>query len=322
MIKIYANILGIDANLIADQTNASRSKIISLAQLLLIPIFIWFLSGYLMASKLLELSQPIALLTGVICGSIIYIVDRSFITAHGRSSQTTMIILRIAFALLSGVLGAIALDTVIFEGDINKYQFDKAQTEFIAENDSIVRAKTIALDSSRVRYNREQLDFNKELDGKGSGMIGYGNIAKKKEEAVKSARAEYQEAKAKLAFYTDSVSERSKEFADNKVTSGSQTILNKVHDLHEFVLLDGINLGFYLLFFSLTLLLETMLIAYKAGSAKTAFDAALLAEEDSRLQRIKAIQRNKDKYNLAIEKLGIDNVLEMERASRKYGKAI
>jgi antirestriction protein len=315
MISLYSRLLGIDPELVKRQPNGSRLKIITLGQLMLIPVLLWSISGFLMAYTLIGSEWYISILIGFLCGGMIYIIDRSFITAYGNEREKLMFWLRVAFAILSGVLGAIAIDTNIFAGDIAEFQKEKAsdimkaeKEGYIADNQYLINESVTEREQALADYQKLQTAFLSEMDGKGTGIVGFGNVAKQKKMEAEEARVRYKSKETELSLLKDKLDVEAIDHASKKAEIGEQTVMKKIHDFHEFVFSSGWNITFYGIFFFVILMAETMLILYKSGAAKTALDEAIETEEVAAKQRMHSLNRQREKYNDALAELGEPNV--------------
>lgn len=300
-IKLASLLFGYDYAMLKKQTLASRQKIGTLALLLLIPVFIWGITGFLLSRNLLDTSLPVAVAVSFSMAGIIFLVDRSFVTADCEGSGRGMAIFRFGFAFLSAVLGAVALDMVIFEEDIANYQTKKAedisgvkkaeyldkhsaeQASFLAEVQRLTEAERSAKSA-----------YMDEMDGK-IGQSGYGPRAKKKEQAWDLSRKELESAKEQLLETQNRLKAEAKGYAETMSDPGQKTLLGKFRDFHEFVFSDRYALTGYGLFFILMLMLELFLLVYKTGARKTVFDKMLLREEEMTLAEIASMESLKHK---------------------------
>lgn len=312
MTNFTATILGIDPKRIEQLPMASQLKLTTSAQLLLIPVGLWFMSGFLLAWSLAGCNLFVSLLVGAFCASLIFVIDRSLTTSFNTTGKSLFWI-RILTALLSGLLGSIALDTALFNADIDAYQIKQAAQEFHEKNDLRKAVKQAELDLAITYQHLTEKSFHDEMNGNGSGRVGYGKIAAKKELTAWDARTQKELLHSELKLLGDSAEVRASKYAATILANEEGAVLKKIHDFHIFVCSDSLNFFVYGLFFSCLLLFETMLILYKHGAAKTYFEHALEQEEFSRLQQLQAIRLNREKYLQAVNQLGAERVLEIEK---------
>ncbi|MCA1762324.1 MAG: DUF4407 domain-containing protein, partial [Flavobacteriales bacterium] len=291
--QIYARIIGLDPEMVKNQTTASRLKILTLGQLILIPVGIWFISGMLIAHTLVGTSWTVAIIAGLTCGTLIYIIDRSFVTTFSHSRRNLMFSTRLVFALLSAILGSAALDTTLFQGDIDAYQkrkaktiFNKEKKEYKAENNTAFQKAELEYEKASEKHKLATDRFMAEMHGDGSGYVGYKAIAKKKEEEMKRAGKAAETAKAKVDAEQAKLEKDAENNATTQAKLGENTIMTKVRDLHEFAFSNTENAATYIIFLLVVLLAEIMLIIYKSGAAQTVLEETILAEEHASRQKI------------------------------------
>jgi hypothetical protein len=323
MATFSAYILGLDPKMIKDQPVASRMKVLNLSLLLLLPVIVWFISGLLIACELMGASLTTGLITGSVCALVIFIIDRSFITAFGQTNTNWMFALRIVFALLSGILGSTALDTTIFKEDIKSYQARTAKADYEAEKESFMLKKTPELTTaeeyvkqSSIAFDEARQGYMDEMNGKGSGIPGKGDVADAKEIVMKDAKAIQVKAKQELDTLNAQLEREAHLHAATLSAKGANTLLEKVKDLHDFAFQDKISGAFYLLFFFLVLMVETMLIFFKMGAGSTVLEEAILAEENIRRQKLLAMKREQDRYDRAVGIMGEESYREVVRLTR------
>ncbi|MBA3286210.1 MAG: DUF4407 domain-containing protein [Nitrosopumilus sp.] len=172
--------------MLVEDTPKSKQKVALMANALLLPVIIWAINGYLLTKQVLEASQGIAIFTGFICAFVIFLVERIIIMSNSNKGMKQ---LRILLGICVALLGAMALDEVIFKNDIdhqinkNKEQYaEKRATEVGINFDKVnrmeERIQSIIQGKSNISA-AEQIAIN-EMDGKGSGLRGVGKIAQTK----------------------------------------------------------------------------------------------------------------------------------------------
>ena len=130
-----------------DKQTIKRTKLFGL--LMHIPIILWFVLGYFLSQQLFSnVSTAMAILAGMGCSFFIYLIDLAIIS--DRKISIKKFIFRFLIALIIAFLGALLVDTFIFEKDINRHiskneemtinnNFD---TKIIAQNALIKSAKS------------------------------------------------------------------------------------------------------------------------------------------------------------------------------------
>ena len=130
-----------------DKQTIKRTKLFGL--LMHIPIILWFVLGYFLSQQLFSnVSTAMAILAGMGCSFFIYLIDLAIIS--DRKISIKKFIFRFLIALIIAFLGALLVDTFIFEKDINRHiskneemtinnNFD---TKIIAQNALMKSAKS------------------------------------------------------------------------------------------------------------------------------------------------------------------------------------
>lgn len=318
MTYFYAFLLALDPKKVKQQPTASRLKIITLGQLMLIPVALWFISGFMISTNLIQISSAKSILIGMICAGLIYVIDRSFITAFDHRHKWVMNGIRLGFAILSAVLGSLALDLVIFEGDIQTYQnnvvetkrvhyqqehLDKFQTELAAMKDDVAQA--------REQFDTAVNNYTDEIDGKGTGRKGVGEAAKAKKAVADNAENNWKLAQEKLNTFRDTINAEAEKYARSQTRIEAGALLKKLQLFHEFVMSSKLNKVMYAVFFLLMLLIESMLIIYKIGARETFFEKFLRAEEAARQSELDSIRIRKQQLEAANRALGHSQVAQI-----------
>ncbi len=186
MLKFYCFITGDQYSMLVEDTPKSKQKVALMANALLLPVLAWAINGYLLTRQVLETSWGVALFTSFICAFVIFLVERIIIMSTTSEGMKRF---RIVLGVCVALLGALALDEVIFKCDIdhqinkNKGQYaekraHEAGVSFDTLNGMAGRLQSISQGKSNIGV-AEQIAIN-EMDGKGSGVRGAGKIAQKK----------------------------------------------------------------------------------------------------------------------------------------------
>lgn len=307
----FSRLLCLDPEMVKRQPTASRLKIITLGQLMLIPMMLWFISGFLISKNLSGTSLIIAMIVGSFCAALIYIIDCSFITSIGNKSKWAMNLIRLGFAILSAILGSMSLDVVLFDADIQSFQSKKAELTAESYQDSIkikysdeLEALQLKESESYTKYGMLLEDYINEIDGKGTGYVGVGKAAKAKKKVADSAEKDWKSAQLNLTHRKNEIDSIAKAYGETQAATSEGAFLQKLHDFHQFVLSSRLNIIIYSIFFSLMLLIESMLIIYKIGARETVLENLILAEEDARNAEMESIKMRKAELEAARRLLG------------------
>lgn len=183
MLKLACFLTGENFDLLSNDTPGSKKKVIALSLVMLLPVLIWIISGFLLPYQVLHSSIGIALLTSVVCGVIVFIIEKTIIMAKGNF---WLALFRIGLGLIIALLGSIAIDEVAFKKEI----------DFSVKNlrdSSIEQAKVAAkiqfnnlnnyeeiehkISEAQIKYDNAENATLAEADGSnGSKARGWGKI--------------------------------------------------------------------------------------------------------------------------------------------------
>lgn len=328
LLRISCLILGYSYGVVKNQTPRSRQKITNLAMLLLIPVFLWGLTGFLLAHNLLGVSMEIALITGLTMSVIIFSIDRSVVTATSKDNGRAIRWFRVAFALVSAVLGSIALDLVIFNNDIDEYRIkrsaevkERAVEEFKQKQNAELEWLKEELAVSKQKEREAKEEYNCEVNGTcGTGQAGLEDAAKIKKAAWDEARAEQDAAQLALIEFKKNTDTEAVKFAEQVAHKASNTLLSRFQDFHEFVFANAYSMFGYFMFLFILLCLELFVLVYKTGAAKTAFDKAQEELEDLEFREMRRRQELRSRLNQQEDLYGPNFKKKLEVLSNQYPK--
>lgn len=301
LMKLFCALFGYDYETVLRQPTASRQKIATLGLLILIPVILWAFSGFYIAHFMLGLGLFASSIVALILGGVIFAVDRSFIATPKSEKGGILKWLRFGFAVVSTVLGSIALDLALFQGDLAEYRQTllsetrgKEEQVFKEKHgDELARLEQLlpALQARETSLGEVHI---LEMTGKGgSGKTGKGKISdaiefQKRETTKEAARIERQLKSERLRL--DSAA---KTHSEEKLTKRQDAILSQLKDLHGFVFSDGYAMGIYFFFFAFVAMLEVFFILYKTSTSDTIFEDWLVAEEQYGKQKLESYRRRK-----------------------------
>lgn len=290
-------ITGDDYTTLKNYDVSSRKKISSLGELVVIPVFMWFITGYLVAANILITGKFVAFFTGSIAAVIIFIFERSIV--HSKKVKWPLVIFRIIMGLCIALFSSVVLDLIFFKNDIQHFAEDQILVKQEATVDT-AHAETIHLMTA----------YTGEMDGHGgSGDKGYGPIAKEKYNLYKEAELkELQEEKKLKVMKMGLANPNSKEY--NKLLSqlGMNTILNRLNLLDKLAAKNKKVFLLWVLFMIIGGSMEFMCILTKIWSGKTAYEEDMEAYETILANKREQILQQSSFYTeLGINGRGIEN---------------
>lgn len=315
MLKLYCLITGDPYKTIREETNDSIKKIRMLALSIFFPVVFWMINSYLLASNVLMLGTTHSLMVMLVCGSIIFMLEKLIIMSNGGR---VMMLFRLFIGLITATLGSIALDEVIFKNDIDT-QLTENKNAFIEKNITAKREKLITelneqkkkIDEKNIQW---QTSYNKaieELDGTGgSGQPGFGNRTSLKLRKAEELKSEYDISKYELSDKQNSVDSTLK--AEELVLSGNyneNSILIRVKAMFDLIKNEPSMIIIYLMFFLLITALEFSPLMLKMFSKETNYERKNKVIEEIGKKRLDALLKSNP--------LSMDNLVIKEYNSER-----
>jgi hypothetical protein len=302
MLKLFSTLFGYNYEVVKMQTTVSKQKIVTLGTLILIPVSLWFFSGYYLSSSLYEVSLGKALAIGTGLAILILIIDRAFIVLSKDNGGRELAKFRVFIAILSTVLGSLAMDLMIFSGDLKEYRAKKGQeqkeqkigeykTKFGGELDRL----GVEREEASEAYNKAYGEYVAEIDGtSGTGKYGLGPAANAKNKRMADAKLAFE--KADVAFLSEQrrLNVAADSVAHAAIINEGSSVLSKVRDLHEFAFSGWINAIYYFAISAFFFCLEFFPFKYKSKVSESLFEKMLYSEELIGEQRLQTMMAHRE----------------------------
>jgi hypothetical protein len=173
----------------------SEKRIQLLAMSLLLPVLLWFITIFLVCTKLFHVSLLESIAYAMIVGLVIFIVERIVIMADG---DWKVGLARFVLALCLAALGSFLLDEILFEQDISnkieEVRKGKDLNKFKLEQETL-RAD---VEEAQAREDLMRANVVKEATGLGSGFKGAGSATRAIEKQASLAAESRKQAQQKL----------------------------------------------------------------------------------------------------------------------------
>lgn len=294
MLRISSFLTGEDYSMLRNSTPLSKKKVHSLATVLLLPVIMWFATGFMLVSNVLGFGIATAIGVALFISLVIFLIERNIIMASGRG----LIIMRILIGLITALLGSIALDEVIFEHDIEQ--------QLVLNKEEMIKNRMIQADSlyaSDINNLRQEVESKKvvwydalkkarqEADGTGgSGHVGVSAITRMKLGQADELKKNYLAASDELNILVAKRDNEKHEITLNIEESfSSHALLLRIKALFDLVKADQYMLIVYILFTAFLFFIEFAVVLMKLGWKKTHYERKLLAMEiigEKRLAKI------------------------------------
>jgi hypothetical protein len=309
MLRFFCWLLGKDYGLVSLYRQSSKEKIILFGSILLIPVILWGINGYLMSKEIFGLGLYGSLGTSFILSLLIYLIERSIILSTTNKLITR---LRILIGSIVAILGSLTMDEVIFKNDIDNmmqtYKVEGVDSEvkkiddfYQNKRDSISR---IANQKFQIK-EKARVDLQKELEGQAnSGMGGDGPLAKIKRQLFDDAQKDYDDERQKLTNLQDSYNdERKYAKVDTREKFNDKGLLIRMKAMFRLIMSDWVSFCVFILYFTLVFIMEILVIVMKKFTPQSP-DEELEKLGDLLLiaRRQKLLKMRMETYGLEIKK--------------------
>jgi hypothetical protein len=302
LLKFFSALFGYNYQAVKAQTTVSKQKIVTLGTLLLIPVSLWFISGFYLASNLYEVPTWKAILIGTLMATAILIIDRAFIVLSKDNGGNEIRNFRLFIAIISTILGSLALDLIVFSGDLDEFRAEKLtelraakKKAFIEENNSELTRYFNEREQARQTHEKADSDLIAEIDGsRGTKKYGEGPAAQQKRRKVNSADKAYSDLNS--AYLTEY--QRLESVADSvalaSIIKEKGAVLSKVKDLHYYAFSDWISAFYYMVICAFFFCLEFFPFQYKSKVSESLFEKMLYAEEMIGNQKLQSMIKHRE----------------------------
>lgn len=302
MLKLYCLITGDDYNLVKNETPESRKKISMYAMIMILPVSLWIIMGFLIVSDIMKGTFAAASGAGAVAGLAIFIIERSIIMSKGGKR---IFITRLFLGILISAIGALLIDELIFINDIEK-QLKENKREYIKEEVSkwTEANKTMIEIQSRETAEYDSLQkaaqeiYLQEINGTGgTGRRGVDIVAKEKYKIYSDIRTKYENEKSKLDSMRNNIENGRKEF-ELKLESESDDglLLHRIKAMFDLISRNKVMMAFCIFFTSVFLIIELMVVIVKSSSDKTNYERMNEMKERIGEARIKRLTERDPKY--------------------------
>lgn len=302
MLKIFSKLFGYNYEVVKMQTTVSKQKIVTLGTLILIPVSLWFFSGFYLSSNLYEVSFVKALAIGLGLATLILIIDRAFIVLSKNNGGKELGKFRVFIAILSTLLGSLAMDLMIFSGDLKEYRAKKNQdlkenkvTEYKVGFGSNLNRLKVEREAATEAYESAYSSYLAEIDGtSGTGKYGKGPAASAKEKRMIDAKKVLDNTDALFLAEQSQLEATADSVANASILNEGSSVLSRVKDLHEFAFSHFINAFYYLAITAFFFCLEFFPFKYKSKVSESLFEKMLYSEELIGEQRLQTMLANRE----------------------------
>lgn len=287
LLRLFSSLFGYNYEVVKAQTTVSKQKIVTMGTLVLIPVSLWFISGFYLASNLYDVPVWKACLIGSLMAIAILIIDRAFIVLAKENGGNEIRHFRLFIAIISTILGSLALDLIVFSGDLEEYRAKKLtelredkKKQFVEGNNAELNRYFNEREQARVSFENADSELIAEIDGsRGTKKYGEGPAAKEKRRKLKSAELAFVKMDSIYLAEFQRLEAEADSIATNSIVKESGAVLSKVKDLHYFAFSDWFSGFYYIVICAFFFCLEFFPFKYKSKTAESLFEKLLYAEE-------------------------------------------
>ena len=250
--------------------NSSITRLKAFAIAIHIPIALWAVTGFIIASQVFHLDNEHAGAIALFCALLIYMVER-LVLASPKGMGVN--ILRIFIGFLMAVLGASAVDLVIFEREVAQQLREVGEVRIKSEYDLSIAKQIDATALAKADWVRTQEAANCEANGTcGSKIRSLGPVYQQLSRQATILRSEYLSTAEKVDSLKSEKTQAIKEFKASSTAIDQAGLLSRIQALHQYTMSNTAARVAWSVFFLLILFFELMVVLVKIMFGETVDD--------------------------------------------------
>ena len=269
-------VVGETPDRVARLHESTRRRMKTFAIALHIPVVLWAVTGFVIASRVFHLTNWESAGIAAFCSGLIYLLER-LVLATPKAWFVN--VGRLVIGLVISVLGASAVDLVIFEREIVLQLRVAGQARITAEYDLALAQQQAVVSQKKADWMTAQTSANCEADGTcGSRVRSVGPVYQKLAQQAQLLRQDYDRAHTRLEALAVERQTALDAWRESPKALEEAGLLSRVDALHQYTMNNTAALVAWLLFFVLVLSMELMVVFVKLVFGETV---------DDRLERIR-----------------------------------
>ena len=235
-----------------------------------IPVLLWAVTGFVIASQIFRQSQVASAGVALMCAGLIYLVERLVLATP---KVWFVNVSRVLIGLVISVLGASTVDLVIFDREIAEQLLLTGEATLLAEHDALLATQANTVAQKKTDWLKAQEAANCEANGTcGSKLRSVGPVYRELARQAELLRQEYMAAQAQLSAATQNKAQALAQWRATPLTGDKAGLLARVQALHAYTAHNTAALVAWVLFFTLVLFFELMVVLSKLVFGDTVDD--------------------------------------------------
>jgi hypothetical protein len=249
---------------------STRSRTTAYGIALHIPVLIWAVTGYLIASQLFAMSPGASAAVAFGTATLVYLVERVVIASP---RGWLLNVARFSISIVAATLGASAVDLTIFQREVEQQLRVDREREITERFDQLAAQQRSDIERRKADWSDAQGAAACEADGTcGSRVRSTGPVYRQLARHAELLRNDYLNAVKRLeALEVQRGAEMQRAATGGEVLRDAG-LLARLDALHRYTLTHDIALLAWALFFGLVMLLELLVLIIKLGFGDTVDD--------------------------------------------------
>lgn len=249
---------------------SSHKRLTAFALAIHIPVLLWAVTGYVISSSIFHLEVAMSLCIAFFCAMAIYLVER-IVLATPKNFLVNA--LRLVIGLVIAVLGASTVDLVIFDREIAEQLHINAQERIQQDYEKTTASLVETMERKKADWQRAQEAANCEANGTcGSRMRSVGPVYRELARQADILRKDYLREQKKYEALTEKKNVQLDEARESSQTASQAGLLSRIKALHDYTSSNTAAFVAWVLFLSLVLFFELMVVIAKLVFGETVDD--------------------------------------------------
>lgn len=235
-----------------------------------IPVLLWAVTGFVIASQIFNQDDVLSGAIAFFCAGLIYLVERLVLATP---KVWFVNLARVFIGFVIAVLGASTVDLVIFDREVREQLLHTAENRLRSEHDQLAKTQQQVVAQKKADWIKAQDAANCEANGTcGSMLRSIGPVYRELARQANQSRAEYVAAQEQLARMNEKKELAIEQFRTAPNVVDKAGLLARVEALHEYTRNNTAAFVAWVLFFTLLLFFELMVVLSKLVFGETVDD--------------------------------------------------